>query len=175
MQRGDVIVAVDGKSIERVGQLQRIIASYEPGDRVKIKVVRFGEELTLDVRLAEQNVPQPEPTVAEATPRPGNRLIGIQVLDLDPELAARAGFRRSAGLEGALVTDVMRFGPAWNAGLGAGWLIQSVNRQPVTDVASFDKAVGDLEPGELITIEAVRATEDGEIIHRIFNMTVPEE
>jgi serine protease Do len=175
MQRGDVIVAVDGRSVERVGQLQRIIASYEPGDRVKIKVIRFGDELTLGVRLAEQTVPQPEPTVAEATPRPGNRLIGVQVRDLDPELAEEAGLPRSANLEGALVTDVMRFGPAWNAGLGPGWLIQSVNGQSVADVASFDKAVGDLEPGDLITIEAVRAAANGDMIHRIFNMTVPEE
>jgi serine protease Do len=175
MQRGDVIVAVDGKTIERVGQLQRIVASYEPGDRVKIKVIRFGEELTLDVRLAEQTVPQPEPTVAEATPRPGNRIIGIQVRDVDPELAEWAGFRSSSRLEGALVTDVMRFGPAWNAGLGPRWLIQSVNRQPVTDVASFDKAVGEVDPGDLITIEAVGAAANGDLVHRIFNMTVPEE
>jgi len=175
MKRGDVIVAVDDKTVERVGQLQRIIASYEPGDVVKIKVVRFGKEVTLDVRLAEQTVPQPEPTVASATPRPGNRLIGVQVQNVDRQLAEQWGLDSAGDLKGVLVVDVMRFGPAFNAGLGRGFLIQSVNGQRITDVASFDQALAKIEPGDLITIEAVTAVAEGELVHRIFNMTVPEE
>ena len=175
MKRGDVIVAVDGKSVQRVGQLQRIIASYEPGDKVKIKVIRYGKELTLDVRLAEQTVPQPEPTVATVNPRPGNRLIGVQVQALDRELARENGLDSLEDVKGVLIVEVMRFGPAFNAGLGPGWVIQSVNGQPVADVESFDKALADIEPGDLLTVEAVTATQDGELTHRIFNMTVPEE
>ncbi len=79
--------------MERVGQLQRFIASYEPGDRVKITVIRFGEELTLDVKLAEQTVPQPEPTVA-SQPRPGNT-IGVKV-QTSPRLGPGVGFRELA-------------------------------------------------------------------------------
>lgn len=175
MKRGDVIVAVDGRSVERVGQLQRIIASYEPGDVATIKVIRFGKELALDVRLAEQTVPQPEPTVASATPRPGNRLIGVQVQNVDRESAEQWGFRSPGELKGVLVVDVLRFGPAFNAGLGRGYLIQSVNGQRITDVASFDQALAEIKPGDLITVEAVGAAANGELIHRIFNMTVPEE
>ncbi len=176
MQRGDVIVAVDGTLVQRVGQLQRTVASYEPGERAKIKVIRYGKEMTFDVKLAEANVPQPAPAITEVTPRQGNRLIGIQVLDLTPDLARQAGFQDYGNVQGALVTNTMRFGPAWNAELIPGYLIQSVNGKPVTDVASFDAALGELKPGDLITIEAIRATApDGELYHRIFNMAVPEE
>ncbi|NIW38102.1 MAG: hypothetical protein GWN32_16915, partial [Gemmatimonadetes bacterium] len=71
--------------------LQRIIASYEPGERVQITVIRYGEELTFNLRLAEAELPQPEPARAAAGGEPSNILIGIQVSDLDPELAQRAG------------------------------------------------------------------------------------
>jgi serine protease Do len=176
MQRGDVIIAVDGKPVQGVGQLQRTVASYEPGERAKIKVIRYGKEMTFDVKLAEADVPQPEPAVSQVTPRAGNRLIGIQVQDLTPDLAQQAGLRDYDNIEGAMVTNTMRFGPAWNAELYPGYLIQSVNGKAVTDVASFDQALGELKPGDLVTIEAVRATApDGELYHRIFNMTVPEE
>ena len=56
MKRGDVIIAVDGKPVQRVGQLQRMIAAYEPGAAVKVKAIRYGQELTFDVKLAEANV-----------------------------------------------------------------------------------------------------------------------
>jgi S1-C subfamily serine protease len=127
------------------------------------------------VRLAEQTVPQPEPTVATVNPRPGNRLIGVQVQEIDRELAQQLGLDSLGDAKGVLVVEVMRFGPAFNAGLSRGWVIQAVNGRPVTDVQSFDAALADIEPGDLLTITAVSATPDGELTHRIFNMTVPEE
>jgi serine protease Do len=175
MERGDVIIAVDGKPVQGVGQLQRTVASYEPGERAKIKVIRYGKEITFDVKLAEANVPQPEPAITEVTPRQGNRLIGIQVQDLTPELARQYRYEGYSNLTGALVTNTMRFGPAWNAELFPGFLIQSVNGNPITDVASFDASLGEINPGDLVRIEAVAPTRDGNLYHRIFNMAVPEE
>src|SRR5207244_3364220 len=54
LEPGDIIVAVDGKPVEYVGQLQQQIAFRRPGDVVKVEVARKGgAHKTLDVRLQE--------------------------------------------------------------------------------------------------------------------------
>ncbi len=175
IRREDVVVAVDGKPIERVGQLQRMIASYEPGDRVNVTVIRRGEELTFKVRLAEANVPQPEPAAAEVASRPATMLIGVQVRDLTPELARQAGFDPRTELEGVLVTAVARWGPASNAGLQPGWLVQQVNGEKVSSVAEFDRALSEIEPGDIVSIQAVSPRGEGQLMRTTFNMAIPEE
>ncbi len=62
----DVIVAANGRPVDRVGTLQRIVRSHEPGDVVVLTVLRGGREQTARVRLAEA---PPEAQVAEL---PGN-------------------------------------------------------------------------------------------------------
>ena len=42
IEPGDVIIAVDGKPVERVGQLQQVIGFRKPGDVVKVEVARKG-------------------------------------------------------------------------------------------------------------------------------------
>ncbi len=42
IEPGDIIVAVDGKPVEYVGQLQQIIGFRRPGDMVKVEVARKG-------------------------------------------------------------------------------------------------------------------------------------
>jgi serine protease Do len=175
IQPGDVIVAVDGKIVERVGQLQSIIASYEPGAKVQVRVIRYGKPMTFTVKLAEADLPQPRPTVADSGERPGNMLIGVQVSDLNPQLAERAGFDPGTDLDGVVVTDVARFGPAWNATLRPGWLIQRVNGKRVKGVDDFDEAMSEVRPGDIVSVQAVRPGADGGLLHRIFNMEVPKE
>lgn len=172
IERNDVIVAVDGKPIRRVGQLQSVIASYEPGDRVEVTVVRYGERHTVEVRLAEADVPQPEsPTVASE--RPSNLLIGLQVRNLTPELAEQAGFESSEDLEGVVVTDVVRFGPAAMAGLGRRWVIREVNGERIRNVDDFDSALAEVKRGDVVSIDAVIVDADGDRVERTFNIEVP--
>ena len=173
---GDVIVALNDRPVERVGQLQRIVASFEPGEKVDVRVIRrFAKEMTFAVKLAEAELPQIEPVAAEVTSRPGNMLIGIQVSGFTPDLAERAwGSREYADLKGVIVTDVKRFGPGSNAGLVPGWLIQEVNEKTVESVQDFDEVLSSVEPGDVVSIKAVAPDREGGLTHRIINMTVPE-
>ncbi len=173
IQPGDVIVAIDGKPVERVGLLQRLVASHEPGEKVEVKVIRYGKEMKITVKLAQAELPQPEPLTAEVASRPADMLIGIQVSELTAELAERARYP-NADLDGVLVTDVKRFGPAWNAGLAPGWLIQRVNGKRVENVNDFDKALESVKAGQIVSIQALQPDAEGDLTHRIFNMTVPE-
>ncbi len=52
MQTGDVIIAVDGKPVDYVGQVQQSVAFHHPGDVVAVEVARKGgTHATLKVRL----------------------------------------------------------------------------------------------------------------------------
>ena len=59
LQSGDIIVAIDGRPVEYVGQLQQQIAFRKPGDKVKVEVARKGGvHKTYEVRL--EALPSPK-------------------------------------------------------------------------------------------------------------------
>lgn len=179
LQRGDVIVAIDGKPVQRVGQLQSLVASYEPGARVEVSTIRYGKPVTFKVKLAEAALPQVDQRVATVESQPGNMLIGVEVTELGslpPQVAARAGLDENTNIEGVLVTDVADFGPAQMAGLRYPWIIQQVNGNTVKSVDDFSRALSEVKPGDVVSVNAVAVTgPDGELTHQIFNMVVPEE
>jgi serine protease Do len=53
LEPGDVIVKADGKLVDRVGTLQRIIRAHEPGETVELEVMRFGDRKNIKVKLIE--------------------------------------------------------------------------------------------------------------------------
>ncbi|NIR46524.1 MAG: PDZ domain-containing protein [Gemmatimonadetes bacterium] len=170
---GDVIIAINDLPVDRVGQLQRTIASFEPGERVRVTVVRYAERMEFDVRLAEARIDQPEIRTAAVEARPGNTLLGIQVREADRRtLVEWGGFPDHMALEGVLVTRVAPYGPASNAGIRQRFLIQRVNGQPVGNVDEFDEALEDVRPGDVVSFDGVYPI-DGDVLHRIINVEVP--
>jgi len=51
---GDVITAIDDEEIVNESDLPRLIAHHDPGDTVKVQIIRDGEEQTVDVTLGER-------------------------------------------------------------------------------------------------------------------------
>jgi putative serine protease PepD len=51
LRTGDRITAVDGQQIKEPGDLSSTVLDHKPGDRVKLTVVRGGEQRTIDVQL----------------------------------------------------------------------------------------------------------------------------
>ena len=47
LKQGDVIIKIDGKKIEKSGQLQEMIAAHRPGDVVKVSYLREKKEYTV--------------------------------------------------------------------------------------------------------------------------------
>lgn len=174
IQRGDVVTAIDDTPVERVGQLQRVVASYEPNDRVNVTVIRYGEELHFNVKLAEADIPQPEPARTAEQTAPSNMMLGIQVSGIDTAVRNRYGF--DSDLQGVLVTRVAQYGPAWNAGLRQNLVIQRVNGTEIDSVADFDRALEEVEPGDVVSLDtAFLVDENGTLGYRIINILIPEE
>jgi S1-C subfamily serine protease len=54
LKDGDTIVGFDTKKIDNLYDLTDALAAAQPGDKVKIKFVRDGKEMSVDVTLAER-------------------------------------------------------------------------------------------------------------------------
>ena len=54
LKRGDIITALGSADIRSSGDLLSALRQYQPGDSVKVTVLRDGEEINVDLRLGER-------------------------------------------------------------------------------------------------------------------------
>jgi len=98
LQEGDIILKADGRTADRVGTLQRIIRSHEPGETVELEVYRYGQRKTFSVKLAEApqdgaQVARTEDPEAERSESPrgtNSTRLGITVEPVSAEFAREA-------------------------------------------------------------------------------------
>jgi serine protease Do len=134
LKRGDVITALDGKKVERVGDLRNRIALMAPGTTVELGVLRDGHESTISVKIGELPEDQGGALPAEHS----TRLPGLTVENLTPDLAAQLGLQ---GESGVVVTQVEPGSAADRAGIQPGVLIREVNRREVGSVGDVTAAL----------------------------------
>jgi len=137
VQRGDVVLEVNGKQIEDSRQLRMTISMMDPNATVNLKLLRDGNPTNVSVKLGDLPADK-EQAKAQETPS-GEALEGVTVENLDSQSAKELGL--PAATAGVVVTDVSPSSPLAAAGLRRGDLIQEVNHQPVKNVSQFEEAV----------------------------------
>ena len=135
LERGDVIVSLDGKPVTDSNALRNSIASTKPGSSVSLGIVRDGRERKVSVALGELQSARAKADPAERGE--GGRL-GLAVRPVTPEEAKELGLESKQGL---LVAEVDPSGPAAEAGIRPGDVIEQVNRKSVNDVSELRAAV----------------------------------
>jgi Do/DeqQ family serine protease len=140
IRQGDIITRINGTEVEDGNELRNRIAAMEPGSEVTVTLLRDGQEQQLSAKLVE---------LAEGGGRapagPGGRQgdeegrFGITVTPLTPELAAQLRVPRDA--QGLVVIELDPTGPAAQAGIREGDLIQQVNRRAVRSVSDLRSAL----------------------------------
>ncbi|MCF6147818.1 MAG: DegQ family serine endoprotease [Candidatus Kuenenia sp.] len=148
-ERGDIVINYNGKPIRDVNHLRNTVAQTEVGKKVKVTVLRSGEEKILTVKIGEQPVEMF--AAAPGGPIPEKEL-GITVQTLTKEIAKNLGLEDETGV---IVTEVHPEGPAAMTGMREGDIIKEVNRQKITNVEEFNSAVkkGDKRKGILLLIK----------------------
>jgi serine protease Do len=140
LERGDVIVELNGEPVTDTVQFRVKIAMTPPGTKVRLKVLRGSAEKEVDVVLGEL------PTqAAERRPeqeQPSAALQGLSVDNITPRIARQLNL--PAGMQGVVITDVEQGSAAEEAGLGSGDVVLEVNRRPVHNVNEFSRAVSQL-------------------------------
>jgi serine protease Do len=135
LQKGDVIIQMDGKEVDGPNQLKLEIASRQPENLVHLKVIHNGQPLDVSVPLGE--LPEKGAEAAPGASAEKSALRGIQVDELTPQIASDLGLPPDT--KGVVVTEVDADSPAADAGLRQGDVIQEINRKPVTSVSAYQK------------------------------------
>lgn len=143
LKRGDVILALNGNVVSDPNSFRNEIASTSPGRTVTLRIWRDGSEQELRPTLGEFT-PEERPArpTEDTSPEPGGTndpKLGIAVQPLTPALASQLGL--SSDTQGLVVVQVDPFGPAADAGIQRGDVIEQVNQQPLRSVADLRSAV----------------------------------
>jgi serine protease Do len=147
VEPGDIITKFDGRTIEKSGELPRVVANTKPGTKSTMQVFRRGNYRDLQVSVAELE--------AEQARRPGERSeskppapvgsLGLAVADLTDaqkrELKVKNGVRVETA-EGA----------AARAGLRENDVILSVNNTEVANAKQFESLVAKLDKAKPVTM-----------------------
>lgn len=138
---GDVILKVDGKSIEGNAELTRIIGNTKPGSKVTLSVWRDNSARDVVATVGEFKDEEQKPTRAAAPTKPEAKpgKLGIAVSDLTA--AQRKDMKLPAS--GGVLVEVVR-GPAAQV-LQAGEVIMRVNNSDVANAKEFNDLVNKLD------------------------------
>lgn len=133
---GDIILAVDGKPVEEMHRLPRMIAAKKPGTKVKLKVLRLGKIKQIKVVLDDLE----GGSGSEFSQSSDDQLesLGVTVRQLTPELAAR---QRLVLEHGVVISRINPDGRAANAGLQVGDVILMVDNYEINTVSDFKQAL----------------------------------
>jgi serine protease Do len=137
LQRGDIILEINGKQVADSRELRMNISMMKPDADVKLKVLRDGKESDMTVKLGELPTSEAKAQGEEGTSK--DALEGVTVENLDADTAKQLGL--SPATKGVVVTDISPSSPEADSGLRRGDVIQEVNHQPVKNVSELNEAV----------------------------------
>ena len=137
IDKGDIIISIQGEPVKTTSELQEKISQYRPGDDIKVVVIRDNKEKPFTVTLRNKH---------------GDTQI---VRDKDIVLGAQfeaVSDREKEQLEisNGIRIKTLEKGKLKDAGLKEGFIITSVNKKPINEVNDFKKVIGNARGGILV-------------------------
>ena len=135
LEPGDTIIAFDGKKINSVKDLPRIVAETAVDKQVSVDIVRSGKKLSVDVVLGEleqaeqsgvltDNKPSDEPTAIGS--------LGIALANISDEIIEKYNLDEEE--TGVIITEVLEGSPASNMNIQEGNIIRRIGQRKVDTV-----------------------------------------
>jgi S1-C subfamily serine protease len=185
LQIGDVIISVDDQELDWDDSLSDVIAAYEPGDTVSLKLGRPGDdEDTLEVTVELGEHPEKE----------GTAYLGVRYHSFSPFGIMRGEWPAphwpptepffpkefpfdpdDEAVHGAVVHHVEEDSPAMAAGLQQGDLIMAVDDDPIEGPQGLAGAIAEYEPGDQVTLTVFQAGDTVEQEIKVVLAAHPEE
>ncbi len=137
VQRGDVILEVNGKTMDDSLELRNTISMMDPTSTVNLKMLRNGNPMNVSVKLGDLPSDKEQAKAEEGSSE--KALDGVTVENLSAQTARQLGL--PASTTGVVVTDIDPSSSLASAGLRTGDVIQEVNHQPVKTVSQLEEAV----------------------------------
>jgi serine protease Do len=149
VEAGDIILKVDGRAVEKNGDLPRLIGGLKPGARATLQVFRRGSTKDLTVTIAEFEA---ERQVRRAGSEPGTTppaaaktALGLTVSDLTDAQ------KRELRLKGGVRVDAVE-GAAARAGVREGDIILAMDNADVTDAKQFGATAAKLDKAKAVSV-----------------------
>ncbi|MDE2451721.1 MAG: PDZ domain-containing protein, partial [Gammaproteobacteria bacterium] len=134
IQVGDVVLSVDGHTIDHFGELSTRISNMRPGSEATLTLWRDRQDRTVRVRVVELKEPQTAEAGSRARPAPVARKpnqLGLTIRPLAPQEKAEARTSGSLVVEGVS-------GPAEVAGVEPGDVILGVDGRRIRTVEELE-------------------------------------
>jgi serine protease Do len=151
IKAGDVILRYDGKGVDAVRELQRLVAETTVGRQVELKVWRDKAPKTLTMKVADM-----ADYDGDAGDKGGKRdsaapKLGLQVRALSREEADERRLDR-----GVVVESVEEGSAAERGGVAAGDIILEMDKARVTSPAELARLAGKLKAGDAAIVRVQR-------------------
>ena len=124
VQKGDVLVAINGTTVKGASSVQEKVNSFHPGDKATLTVIRDGEKKDLEVTFASDEDVETGVVDADGT----TAFYGARLRDLTKEELAASGLRH-----GVLIVSAGN-GAMAKAGASEDFIIRYVNDREVKSV-----------------------------------------
>ncbi len=147
IQRGDVIVAFDGKEIKDSSELPYQVASTPVGKVVPVEIMRKGQKQTVRVKIEELKAEKQDGEDGEG--QQGSTTLGLHVENLTTDIASAFGLSDKSGV---VVVEVAADGPSADAGIQPGDIILEVDQEAVKDINQFNRKVTSHKKGDTILL-----------------------
>lgn len=144
IQQGDVITRINEQAVKGPSELQEIIGTYRPGDKVSVSVLRDGETLTKEVVLRNR-----EGTTSVVTSK-GDEVPAKEVLIMGAELE-KLTFDEKSKMDIENGVRVKNVGPGKlkEVGLEDGFIITMVNKQYVNSPEDVQEVLSKATDGRV--------------------------
>ncbi len=175
LKGGDVITAVNGAAVKSGNDLVNPISLAPIGSKVKLNFVRdrAQKETTATVEDRTRVFPNSAGRMGD---QPGGEAapteFGLHVQELTPDRAHRVGMDSQKGV---LVTEIDPASFAEDIGFGPGDVISEINRETISSVEDYRKAVGKLKPGESVVFKVLRHQDTDRVLTVFLPGVVPPE
>jgi serine protease Do len=146
IEAGDIITKFDGRTIEKAGDLPRIVGGVKPGTRSTVQVFRRGSSRDLSVTVVELEADR----VAAQSDRGGAKTpasagpLGLAVSELSDAQ------KRDLKVKGGVRVETAE-GAAVRAGIREGDVVLSLDNVEITGAKQFESVVGKLDKDKQVT------------------------
>jgi serine protease Do len=151
---GDIILSVNGKTMENARQFALTLYRPKPGETVRLVIVRGTEQIQVSIPLTEK-LADPERFASllthGQTPIPQ---LGVLAVDLTSKLTDTMTALR--GETGVLVAGRTSEAPVMEGAFKTGDVIYAINRERVTSIADVKTLLSRLKTGDPVVVQIER-------------------
>ncbi|MGD8780307.1 MAG: Do family serine endopeptidase [Ignavibacteria bacterium] len=145
IKEGDIILKVDDTEVNEPNELQSYIARQRAGETVKITLYRDGDEIVRNVTLKGKDEDEDVKTVASRGKDVDKEKEAVELTIEDVGLTVKnlssKDYEDFDIEEGIKITNVKRYGRAFNQNLFKNLVIVEVDRKPIDSVKEFEDII----------------------------------